>query len=276
MKTLYYLHIPKNGGKAFQNLIPILQNHNLNVFTNMTTSFNGYDKFSYIQTHYGSHVIDNYPNADVACLVRDPLDRMVSQFAWAMMTNFYGRIYEEYNNKKTKDLLRYFLFKDENLKNNNNLQAKFLCNPIDSGIFYLRHIGPLTPEGGPVNLSILEEGHHDTTWLIRNDKTSVDYAKKQIDKMLFVDTIENHDKLITKVCNWFKINYNIEIEQEFRDSLINENPTFNYSTFTDFEGIEWNTSKLKKELTQQEIDIVYSNNSIDLEIYNYVKERSNK
>jgi hypothetical protein len=166
------------------------------------------------------------------------------------------------------------LFEDEKFVNNNNLQAKFLCNAIDQGVFYIRHISPVMPDGSAVQPeNPLFHVNHLTDWLMSGDKTSLEYAKQQIDKMTFVDTVENYDKFVSTICNWFKENYQIDIEQEFRASLVTENPTFNYSIFTDSDGVEWTTEKLKALLTADEIAKIYENNSIDLEIYNYVKSK---
>jgi len=272
MKTLYNLHIPKCGGKGFQNLITILEKNGLSTFNVKSKDFDGYDKYAYVQTHYGSDPMDKYPEIDTACLFRDPLERLISQFAWANMEGIYKQDFEDYAEENIHKLLKYFLFEDEKFVNNNNLQAKFLCNAIDQGIFYIKHISPLMPDGSAVQTeNPFFYGIHWQEWLISNSKTSLEYAKQQIDKMIIVDTLENYDRFVSNVCNWFKDNYQLDIEQEFRYSLVTENPTFNYSIFTDSKGNEWTTAKLKALLTPEEIAKVYENNSIDLEIYNYVK-----
>jgi hypothetical protein len=272
-KTLYFSHIPKTGGKALQNLIPILEQNGLSVFTRDTAGFEGYEKFAYIQTHYGAHPMEVYPEVDTACIFRDPIDRMVSHFAWNMMEKYYEQYFDEYKTGKTEDLFRYFLFEDEKLANNNNLQTKFVCNSIDGGAFYAKHVSPVGPNGEALDMSIYLYESPFTSWLMRNDNTSIEFAKEQIDKMVIIDTIENHDRFVTNICNWFKENYNLDIEEEFKASLVNENPTVNYSIFTDSDGIEWTTAKLKALLTDDEKARVYANNSLDLEIYNYVKSK---
>lgn len=273
MKTLNYIHIPKTGGKGFQNLLPILKNHGLSTFINTTQGFDGYDKFAYVQTHYGSDPSDKYPEIDTACIFRDPLDRLVSQFAWAMMTNHYELLFLNYADKSIISMLKMFLFIDETFANNNNLQAKFVCNPVDAGVFRANHISPLAADGGPLHIQLDEGDHISTSWMMSNSKTSIEYAKEQIDKMVIIDTIENHDRFVSKMCGWFLENYGIDIEQEFKDSLINENPTFNYSIFTDADGTTWTTAELKALLTPAEVAKVYENNTLDLEIYNYVKAK---
>jgi hypothetical protein len=267
------MHIPKCGGKGFQNLVPILEKSNLPVFIQETKPFVSFNDYAYINAHYGT--LPMIDTVDTVCLVRDPLDRLISQFAWAMMKGEYFIQFKKYHSGKIEDLLRYFLFEDEEMKSNNNLQAKFICNPFISGIFKRKHIE---------NPQITEEEMQDinkyfipkiieTEWLIKNDNTSIENVKKQIDKMFIVDTIENYSSVIDKVCNWFKENYQLDVEQEFKDSLSTDTPTFNYSSFIDSEGIEWTTAKLKTLLTPEEITKVYENNSIDLEAYNYVKSR---
>ena len=271
MKTIYYMHIPKCGGKGFQNLIPILEKNDLPVFTQETKNFKTFNDYAYVNVHYGNLPMTD--TVDTACIIRDPLDRLVSQFAWAKMTGMHFSQFDRYHDGKVEDLLRLFLFEDEEMASNNNLQAKFICNPFLSVIFKQKHIE--NPELEQEELEDLREyfapGKIETSWLIKNDNTSIENAKDQINKMLIVDTIENYDSVVTKVCNWFKENYELDIEQEFRDSLVANTPTFNYSSFTDSEGTEWTTAKLKALLTPEEITKVYENNSIDLEIYNYVK-----
>ena len=274
MKTLNYLHIPKCGGKGFKNLIRILEDNGLKVFSNITQNFDGYNKYAFVQTHYGSHPMDIYPEIETACIFRNPLDRMVSQFAWAMMTDAWSVYFEEYTKDDIGNLFKYFLFTDEKFVNNNNLQTKFVCNGVEEAIFYVKHINKLLPEDGSIKFETQpSHGSFWKEWMIANDKTSIEYAKSQVDKMTIIDTLENHDRFTTNVCNWFKDNYDLDIEEEFRASLVNENPTFNYSIFTDNQGNEWTTAKLKALLTEEEIARVYENNSLDLELYNYVKDK---
>ena len=273
MKTLYYLHIPKCGGKGFQNLIPILEKNNISVFSQNTRPFKSFNDYGYVNVHYGNLPMSE--TVDTACIIRDPLDRLVSQFAWAKMTGMHFSQFERYQEGSIEDLLKLFLFNDEEMALNNNLQAKFICNPFLSVIFKQKHVE--NPELKQEELEDLKEyfvpGKIETSWLIKNDNTSIDNAKEQIDKMLIVDTIENYDSVVTKVCNWFKENYDLDIEEEFRASLVNENPTFNYSVFTDDQGTEWTSAKLKALLTEEEIAKVYENNALDLELYNYVKDK---
>jgi hypothetical protein len=274
MKTLYNLHIPKCGGKGFQNLIPILEKNNLPVFTRESKNFINYSDYVYVNVHYGSDPMDKNPSGDTSCLFRDPLDRLVSQFAWAKMTGEYFKAFPKYENGTTEELLKHFLFDDVQLSANNNLQTKFVCNPISSAIFKILNSHPSFSEEESEQLQFFaNQGNIESSWYIFDDRTSLDYAKQQIDKMTIIDTIENYDRYVSNVCNWFKENYGLDIEQEFRDSLVTENPTFNYSIFTDSEGIEWTTSKLKALLTADEIAKVYENNALDLEVYNYVKSK---
>jgi hypothetical protein len=273
MKTLYYLHIPKCGGKGFQNLIPILEKNNLSTFTIRTRNFSSYSDYAYISAHYGSDPLDKVVPS--AAIFRDPLDRLISHFAWGMMSGEHIEHFDAYNlDANIEELFKHFLFDDEQMASNNNLQTKFVCNGIDKGIFEVRHTS--NPEVYNPNIVIAVNGNPSgviTEWLIPNDKTSIEYAKSQVDKLAIIDTLENHDRFVTNVCNWFKENYDLDIEEEFKSSLVNENPTFNYSKFTDSKGNEWTTAKLKALLTEEEIARVYENNSLDLELYNYVKDK---
>lgn len=273
MKILYYLHIPKCGGKGFQNLIPILNRHNLPSFTINTKNFKSYEDYAYVSAHYGSHPLDN--GVESVALFRDPLDRLISHFAWGMMSGQHIEHFDAYSlDADIKTLFKHFLFDDEQMASNNNLQTKFVCNGIDEGIFKIRHTQ--NPEVYDPNVAVSVDPRPSgvlTEWMIPSDKTSIEYAKSQVDKMTIIDTLENHDRFTTNVCNWFKENYNLDIETEFRESLINENPTFNYSMFTDSQGNEWTTAKLKALLTEEEIAKVYENNALDLELYNYVKDK---
>jgi hypothetical protein len=273
MKTLYYLHIPKCGGIGFENLIPILENNNLPTFNRKTKNFKSYEDYAYVSARYGSDPLDK--GVSSAAIFRDPLDRMVSHFAWGMMSGEHIKHFDAYNlDSNIEKLFKHFLFDDEQMSSNNNLQTKFLCNGIDEGIFWIRHIEDPNVYHPDVVVSVNPTIHSALTeWMIPNDKTSIEYAIQQVDKLAIVDTLENHDRFTTNVCNWFKENYNLDIEEEFRASLVNENPTFNYSKFTDSSGNEWTTAKLKALLTEEEIARVYANNALDLELYNYVKDK---
>jgi len=270
MKTLYMLHVPKCGGKGFQNLIPILEKNNLATFTISTKNFNSYNDYAYVSVHYGSDPLDK--GIDSAAMFRDPVDRLISHFAWGMMSGQHIEHFDVYDlDANIEELFKHFLFDDEQMASNNNLQTKFVCNGIDEGIFEVRHTS--NPEVYNPNVVISIDPRPSgvlTEWMIPNDKTSIEYAKQQVDKLAIVDTLENHDRFVTNVCNWFKENYDLDIEEEFRESLVNENPTFNYSKFIDGAGNEWTTAKLKALLTPEEIARVYENNALDLELYNYV------
>jgi hypothetical protein len=50
-------------------------------------------------------------------------------------------------------------------------------------------------------------------------------------------------------------------------------PYVNFSSYTDSDGTIYTTQSLKALLTQDDIDRIYANNSLDLELYNYAKAK---
>jgi hypothetical protein len=287
MKSLYFLHIPKTGGAGFRHLGDILRENGLTAFIGADKEFTQFSDYTYIQGHFGTYVLEKDQDIDYAVVLRDPVDRMISQFAWGMMVGLYSGFVDGYESGDGSELLRKFLFYDERIFLNNNLQTRFLSNPQDEGAFYCRHISGIMPDGSPVqmNLEHADKPYNAMVieWSMSNMNTSIENAKSTIDKATILGTLDSHDKFVSDICNWVKENYNIDIEDEFKNRLATNGrdfeygsegaPNYNYSYFVDPNGKSWTTSELKNTLTEEEIAKVYENNSMDLEIYNYVKDK---
>jgi hypothetical protein len=105
------------------------------------------------------------------------------------------------------------------------------------------------------------------TWFVNNDKTSLEFAKKQIDSFSIVGTVDNIDEFMSKKQKWFKDNYGVTINW-------NKEKRVNPSEVT-YNGVEYTTSKLKEMLTEEEKQMILDQNDIDYAIYNYVRSIEN-
>jgi hypothetical protein len=278
MKTLYMMHIPKTGGLAVRTLSEILYlNGVLSYPSSSSEPLDDFSKFGYIHGHFGIKPILDYPETEIACLVRDPLDRLVSNFIWLLMNNELQEK-EPYSNLSTiYEKMRHYLFEDIEYSKN-NLMVRFLSNPIDDDYFRINHVSIFREDGSLIKLDkekMFKDYYKD--WFIEN-KDSINVAKSYLDKVTILGTTDRHTDFMDKVFQWFIDNYNLNIKQEYEDAnskiiLSKGIPNVNYSTYQDTDGMVYTTASLKELLTQEDIDQIYANNSLDLELYNYAKEK---
>jgi hypothetical protein len=111
---------------------------------------------------------------------------------------------------------------------------------------------------------------------------SLEIAKLNFDKCLIKGIVDNHDAYMEQIFSWVETNFEIDIRQEFKDALLEAGvgttltPYYNHSSIFDPFFTEIHTTKtLKALLTPEEIAQVYADNSMDLELYNYAKEKLN-
>jgi hypothetical protein len=259
MKSLYFLHIPKTMGLFVQESItPILSKNNIPFYTNNQQPHDvDFTQNAFIGCHIGRYPIENVPGIDVAVMVRNPVDRSVSHFNYIHDIMLSER--KEYSSISNYiDRLKFYLFEDPNFINQRNIQSRFICNSPDSRIFnteeyYLNEISinnnERTKQGG-------------FTWFISNDKTSLDFAKSQIDSFKIVNTSEDLNLFMLKINNWFNENYNLSIPYD-TSVVINE-------SIVSFDGNDYKTSDLISMLSNDEINQIVNNNTLDNEIYKYI------
>lgn len=259
MKQLYFLHIPKTAGQFITEAIRLaLEKNNINDYFIYNGAFVSKEKLKscvYIGSHFGTYPIEIIPEIDTVTVLRDPVERSVSQF------NF---LYEERYKELYKDIdgylgrLRFYLFEDENMFGLRNYQARFLCNSADSRRFESEEKFQSVKDELVVPFGL----GFPNTWFVSNELTNLDLAKSRLKSMSMVGTSDNIDPVLQKIKDWFLYNYNVEIEY-----LQNK---FNTSSIIQ-DGIEYTTKDCVSMLTEKEIDRLRQINSIDQEIYEYAK-----
>jgi hypothetical protein len=105
-------------------------------------------------------------------------------------------------------------------------------------------------------------------WFLDDERSSIDFAKSQIDSFKIIDTIDNHDRFVNKIYQWFEENYSIDLSK-YQNSY---SGIFNKSKFS-FDDKEYESKDLKKMLSQKELNKVLQNNLMDKEIFDYVSEK---
>jgi hypothetical protein len=266
MKQLYFLHIPKTAGRFVkENIRTTLYANDINSYTNTHYPHNvNLNDQAYIAGHFGTYPIDVVKDIEVACIVRHPVDARISYFNFIYEPQFAGQ--KEYDSIDSYvDKLRYYLFTDPNAASHKNYQARFICNPTDSRLFnaskFIREDEAILEQEGKFNDGKV------FTWFVNNDKTSLEFAKKQIDSFSIVGTVDNIDEFMSKKQKWFKDNYGVTINW-------NKEKRVNPSEVT-YNGVEYTTSKLKEMLTEEEKQSILDKNDIDYAIYNYVRSIEN-
>jgi hypothetical protein len=261
MKQLYFLHIPKTAGRFVkENIALCLSKNNISSYTN-TYFPHGVDlkKQTYIAGHFGTYPIETIENIDVACIVRNPIDARISYFNFRYDFFINKKEYAEIDSYVDK--LRYYLFSDPEAKIHDNYQARYICNPADSRIFNTYKF--LTEDRD----NLEKEGKFNNgklfTWFVENEKTSLEFAKQQIDSFDIVGTVDNMDLFMSKKSNWFEDNYSVGIKW---DNLKKIN-----SSIVNYREIGYTTTMLKDMLSLEEKDLILKNNYIDYAIYEYVK-----
>ena len=262
MKQLYFLHIPKTAGKFVSHNIKNSISNELLYY--ISTHFPNNNEFLkskiYISAHAGTYPIDLINDIDVATIVRDPISARSSYFNFIYPRYLKDR--PEYISRETaREKFLYYLFEDQNFLIHNNYQSRFICNSQDPRswdpkAYYTKHMAEM-----------MDNFHKGAgfDWFIGNENTSVDNAIKNIDSFQIVNTLDNIGAFCGKIKDWFLLNHSIEINFDL-NTKINVGPS------------KLNEEKVSSEyfvnlLTQGEKDRVLELNSIDLQVYNFVKNK---
>ena len=267
MKQLYFLHIPKTAGRFVkENIRAALYKNEIPSYTNTHYPHNvDLNQQAYIAGHFGTYPIEVVDGIDVACIVRHPIDARLSYFNFIYEPQFAGQ--DAYDSiPEYVDKLRYYLFSDPNAKAHINYQARFICNPTDKRIFnaskFIREDEAVLEADGKFNDGKV------FTWFVKDEKTSLEYAKSQIDSFKIVGTVENIDLFMSKKNKWFKDNYNVDIKWN-KENKINESSVL-------YKDVNYTTSKLKDMLSDEEKQMILDQNAIDYEIYKYIQGKENE
>ncbi len=237
MKQLYFLHIPKTAGSFVSENIKNSINNDLLCYIGPIFSNNSESLKSkiYISFHAGTYPVELLEDISVATLIRDPISARASYFNFIYPRALHNK--NEYKDlPSNRERFLYYLFEDKNFLVHNNYQSRFICNPSD---------------GRSVART--------------DENTSIDNAIHNINSFEIVNTFDNIEVFCGKIKNWFMLNHNIEVNFDFNNK-INVGP-----------------SKLNEEsvssgyfvnlLTQDEKDRVLELNNIDLQVYNFVKNK---
>lgn len=261
LKQLYFLHIPKTAGKFISYSIKKYINDDSKCY--ISTHYPNNKEFLknkiYISAHAGTFIIDEIPGIDVATILRDPVSARASYFNF--IYPFYLKDREEYKNiNGDKQKFLYYLFEDKNFIIHNNYQSRFLCNSADSRSWDLKKFY----EESQADIMKKYKNGFGFDWFVGNENTSLDLAMKRIKSFNIVNTLDRIDLFCNKINNWFFKNYNTTIQFD-----LNEKINVGIS--------EFNNKKTSSEyfvnlLDQSEKERILELNSIDLEVYNYVKK----
>jgi len=272
-KKLYFLHIPRVGGMAITHMVnATLDTNNIarypskffvnNLNLEQPLNFNNY---LFIQRHLGTYPIGKAKNLDVACLFRDPLERIVSNFHLAWNKFIIGNPkYEIFD--EIEDKLKYYLIDDEQHKLQNNLQTRYICNSIEECVAQIRFNETPMLKKYTDDFNLIDKSTH--SWHILNNQTSVEFAKKQIDSFSIIGISEKHDDFKNKIKDWFLNNYGLILNDSFVINKINQ-------TLINYKNKQYLNSDLIAMLNDNDKKNILKNNQMDFEIYNYVKEKIN-
>lgn len=220
---------------------------NLNMLLNPAPPFNkDLSEYNYIQAHIGTYPINKINNLSVACMLRDPVDRSISNFLW-----IYERLLKNdkkyLKHSKIINKLKYYLFEDDFYFEHNNIQTRFICNESKNIVFEKN----------------IDYRDWSKSWCLKNTDISFEFAKNQIDSFDIVGTLDNFNYFNDQIEKWFLNNYNINFVKKSNIKILESNLDNMYTT-----------KYLKSLLTKKNIYDIINNNALDFKIYNYVKEKN--
>jgi hypothetical protein len=254
-KTLYFLHIPKTAGMTVgTNLAQFLIANGLPKYPPTPPPHEDVSsEYAFIQGHLGRYPISKIENLSVATLVRDPLDRAISNFLYIYDRVLSGR--EEYLNLKTIEAgLKYYLFDDPNYISHRNIQSKFICSEPEENIF----------KDLPVD-GQLDYENRSKQWHLKDIEITQELVRSYVDQFDIVNTTTNVAVFINRLVDWFNTNYP-DLETK---SLSSEVFNINNSSVL-FANKTYTTENIKTFLSDEDIIKFLDLNSIDFELYEYV------
>jgi hypothetical protein len=279
MKKLHVIHIPKCGGLSLKLLSPILDSHDIaNHTATQNVNWGHVSDYSFVSWHFGVTFIDQ-PDTEFACILRDPADRAISNFLWLYRNAAFGRI-DAYSSLETMlDKLKFYLFDDEFYTPHKNVQTKFLSNKVDDAYFESIYLSDGLGTSYTDELDDPRAFRNRTKdWYLEDINTSVETAKANLDKCSVIGIVDDHAKFLDDLFSWISTNWELDLQEEFNKAVeagkSPDAPYYNYSMVRDMYTSEVTTTQsLKALLTQEEIDRIYADNSLDVELYEYAKAK---
>jgi len=254
-KTLYFLHIPKTAGMTVGvNFAQFLIANNLSKYPPTPPPHSDVSsEYAFIQGHLGRYPISQIENISVATLVRDPLDRAISNFLY-----IYNRVLssrEEYASLATmEERLKYYLFEDPLYISHRNIQSKFICSEPELNMF--KDI----PENEKEDYLTRSK-----QWYLKDLDINFELVKENIDSFDIVNTSNKVSEFIQKLVDWFNKNYedlDVKVLNTEIFSINDSSLKIGRKTYT--------TALLKSSLSDQNIVDFLDLNEIDFELYEYI------
>jgi hypothetical protein len=257
-KALYFLHIPKTGGMTIGvGIARFLNRNGLAKYPPTPPPHPDVDEgYAFIQGHLGRYPISRVPNLTVATLVRDPLDRAISNFLYIYNRVLVNR--PEYAAiEKMEDKLKFYLFDDVYYTAHRNIQSKFICSEPETNNF--RNI--------PSDIEV-DYRNRSKQWYLVDVDLSFDLVKSYIDSFEIVNTTNKVPVFLDRIITWFNQNYPNLSVKELEGGLTHIN-----ASLVEDNNQSYTTVDLKDKLTDEDIAKFLDLNSIDFELYEYVYNR---
>lgn len=249
MSHIYFNHIPRCGGRFFsRSLIDSEEIKNYFVNNNERINIKKYNDSNFLHGHLGIEPNILFNDLSTIVLLRDPVKRFISHFAFFINRNL--KINRDY--EATLKFFNDWLFDDElDFFIKDNLMSKFLTN------------NRIKLSDGGVSLSVsfqrkvLGERLNNIFTGLENKPTNMAKAKKYLENCGLIIFNENFLNEQNKIKNFFKEN-NINVY----NNRINNNNTFYFEK----------SNEIYKSLNNKQLDKILELCYIDLELYKYAKE----
>jgi len=251
-KQLYLLHVPKTGGTSVSaTLAPLLDKAGLPWHKNARPPHDyDFSEFVFIDSHLGNCLNVISKKTAVACMVRNPVNRSISNFLWIynsiLMKN---QKYQEMNNLLER--MRFYLFHDEDYSFHKNIQSKFICNSVSASVF-----------SGDFIFSYED---YSKTWFIEDSPVSTELAIQNLNSFEIVGITENHKKFMDDISEWMFLNIGLMSSREEYEFALESKIEDMGSIIT--------TKLLAAELSALEVEKIVENNEHDFEVHEYIKNQ---
>jgi len=254
---LYFLHIPKTGGiniigkiKVNSAIVPLVG------FSDSSTE--EFNSSSFIAGHFGRTPITKNSDISVACIVRDPIQRSVSNFIHSYIAAPQNvKDNEAYKAIDTMlDKLRYYLFQDPYYSTVKNIQSKSIFNNMTNKAFENLFKNK--------DFNIIEKNNN--IWYLEDNVFVLEDVINIIDSFDIVGTTDNHEMFYNKIKDWFLHNLDVEFNNIDYPNIPSEIIDKNSNRHT--------TQSLIDLLTETEKQKILDDNSIDFALYNYIKSKN--